>query len=270
MENSKMSHKILASLIKASGILIIAIVAYILFTILQRGLFLNGKFIFNPSQIFDTSETGMMYALFNTLQMTTVAVLIGFPIGLGTAIYLVEYGIKNKNAKQLVDFSISTLSGIPSIIYGIFGLLVFGVYFKLGLSFLTGALTMALMMIPTAITSVREELKAVPPTYREASFGLGANKTQTIFKVILPSAMRGIINSFLLSVSRIIGESAALLVTINTASRTLPLFIYYLRGNETISLDEFYALMGQAALMLTLLIVFIVLVTQKIEKRKRG
>lgn len=134
---------------------------------------------------------------------------------------------------------------------------------------MTGALTMALMMIPTTITSVREELRAVPETYREASFGLGANKTQTIFKVILPAATRGIINSFLLSISRIIGESAALLITINTASRTLPLFIYYLRGNETISLDEFYALMGQSALMLTILIIFIVIITQKIEKRKR-
>lgn len=266
--NNKISHLILEYLIKLSGYAIILIVAVILGNIFYRGLFYQNQFIFSLNDVLDTSPEGMLTALINTLKMTFVAVLIGFPIGLGTAIYLIEYKIKNRQIKTIINFSITTLGGIPSIIYGVFGLAVFGIYFKFGLSFITGALTMALMMIPITITSVKEELIAVPSTYREASFGLGASKSQTIFKVVLPSAVRGIINSFLLSISRILGESAALLVTVNAASRTLSLYIYGIRGNEELSLERFYALIGQSAMMLTILIIIIVYIAQMIEKKR--
>jgi phosphate transport system permease protein len=263
----KRLEKIIESLIKFSGYIIIVLVIAIILNIIYRGLFYKNQFIFNLSEVLDTSSEGMLYALINTLKITFFGVIIGFPIGLGTAIYLIEYKIKNKILKRIINFSIITLSGIPSIIYGVFGLAIFGLYFKLGLSFWSGALTMALMMIPITIIAVKEELKSVPNMYREASFGLGANKFQTIFKIIIPSAIRGIINSFLLSISRILGESAALLITVDTLSRTLTLYIYGIRGNEELALEKFYALIGQASLVLTIVIIIIVFISQKIEKK---
>lgn len=167
-----------------------------------------------------TSENAsMMPAIINTVLMTGLALLIAVPIGVCSAIYMVEYAKRGNKFVSIVSLTTETLAGIPSIIYGLFGYLMFVIAFKWGLSFIGGAITLAIMVLPTIMRTTEEALKAVPDSFREGSFGLGAGRLRTIFKIVLPSAMPGILSGVILAVGRIAGETAALLYTSGTQAK---------------------------------------------------
>jgi phosphate transport system permease protein len=198
-----------------------------------------------------TSENvSMMPAIVNTLTVTVVSLLISVPLGIFSAVYLVEYAKRGNKLVKLVRLTAETLAGIPSIVYGLFGFLVFVIRFGSNQSLLAGALTLSIMVLPTIMRTTEEAIKAVPDAYREGSFGLGAGRLRTVFRIILPSAMQGILAGVILSIGRIVGETAALLFTAGTATgipdslmgsgRTLSIHMYVL-ASEGMHVGEAYA-----------------------------
>lgn len=197
-----------------------------------------------------TENASMMPAIINTLIMTVLSLLFAVPIGVGAAIYMVEYARRGNKLVKVVRTTAETLSGIPSIVYGLFGFLMFNVAFHWGFSMLGGALTLATMILPVIMRTTEEALIAVPDSYREGSFGLGAGRLRTVFKIVLPSAMSGILSGVILSIGRIVGETAALLYTSGTyenlpsslmsSGRTLSVHMYSLLS-EGLYMDEAYA-----------------------------
>ncbi len=166
------------------------------------------------------SENGsLLPALINTLMMVVLTLLAAVPVGIASAIYLVEYAKKGSKLVKVIRVTTETLSGIPSIVYGLFGYLFFSVSMGLSYSLLGGALTLAIMVLPSIMRTTEEALLAVSDTYREGSFGLGAGKLRTIFKIVLPSAVPGILAGVILAVGRIVGETAALIFTAGTAAQ---------------------------------------------------
>ncbi len=161
---------------------------------------------------------GIFPMIVSTLMLILVALLFSAPVGILAAIYMVEYAKPGKFV-NLIRFATEVLSGIPSVVYGLFGMLIFSNTLKLGMSILSGGLTLMILLLPTMMRTTEEALKAVPMSYREASYGLGANKIQTLSKVVLPSAIPGILVGVILSIGRTIGESAALLFTIGTFAK---------------------------------------------------
>lgn len=243
----------LAALITASAL--VFIVAYIL---------INGIPHITP-QIFawkyTTENVSLMPALINTLLMTALSLLVAVPIGIGAAVYMVEYARRGNRLVGVVRVTAETLSGIPSIVYGLFGALFFVKFCRFGLSLLSGSLTLAIMILPLIMRTTEEALLAVPDSYREGSFGLGAGKLRTVFKIILPSAVPGILSGVILGIGRIVGESAALIFTAGTvaeaagsifdSSRTLSVHLYAISG-EGLYIDQTYA---TAVVLLALVIV---------------
>lgn len=198
-----------------------------------------------------TSENGsLMPALINTLLMTAFSLIIAVPLGIFSAIFLVEYSGKGNKFVEIIRITTETLSGIPSIVYGLFGMLFFVSTLKLGYSLLSGAFTLSIMILPLIMRTTEEALKSVPDTYREGSFGLGAGKLRTVFRVVLPSAVPGILAGVILAVGRIVGETAALIYTAGTvpevavnpmdSGRTLAVHMYNL-SNEGLFMDKAYA-----------------------------
>lgn len=161
---------------------------------------------------------GIFPMIVTTLMLILVALLFSAPVGILAAIYMVEYAKPGKLV-NLIRFATEVLSGIPSVVYGLFGMLIFANTLKLGMSILSGGFTLMILLLPTMMRTTEEALKAVPMSYREASYGLGANKIQTLSKVVLPSAIPGILVGVILSIGRTIGESAALLFTIGTFAK---------------------------------------------------
>lgn len=163
---------------------------------------------------------GILPNILNTLYMIAITLVIVLPLGVGAAIYLNEYA-KNKKIVRMIELATETLAGIPSIIYGLVGMLLFVQFFSLGTSLLAGALTLAIMTLPTIIRTTQESLKTVPRAYREGALGLGAGKWYMIRTVVLPSVIDGIVTGCILSVGRVVGESAALLFTAGMANELL-------------------------------------------------
>ena len=202
------------------------------------------------SLTYTTDNQSMLPAMINTVQMVLVALVIAVPFGIGSAIYLVEYAKKGNRLVTIIRLTTETLSGIPSIIYGLFGYLCFNVAIKMGYSILSGGLTLAIMILPLVMRTTEEALLAVPDSYREGSFGLGAGKCRTIFKLVLPSAVPGILSGVILSIGRIVGETAALIFTAGTvgdiasgltsSGRTLAVHMYLL-ANEGLYINKAYA-----------------------------
>ena len=200
---------------------------------------------------YNTENVSMLPSIINTLIMTVVSLVIAIPLGLFTAIYLVEYSGKN-NSKivQIIRLTTETLSGIPSIVYGLFGMLFFVTALHWGYSILAGAFTMSIMILPLIMRTAEEALLAVSDSYREASYGLGAGKLRTIFKIVLPSAMPGVAAGIILAIGRIVGETAALMYTSGTVAeipsslmssgRTLALHMYAL-SSEGLYENQAYA-----------------------------
>jgi phosphate transport system permease protein len=210
-----------------------------------------------------TSENvSLIPAFINTLLMTVISLCISVPLGISTAIYLVEYAKSDNKLVEMIRLTTETLSGIPSIIYGLFGMLFFVTYLKWGYSLLAGAATMAIMILPLIMRTTEEALKSVPNSLREGSFGLGAGRLRTVFHIVLPPAMPGILSGIILSIGRIVGETAALIYTGGTVAqvsknlfssgRTLSLHMYLL-SSEGFNTNEAYA----TAVVLLVLVLFI-------------
>ena len=199
---------------------------------------------------YNSTNVSMMPAIINTLLMTLLSLLVCVPLGIGAAIWLTEYAPRGSKLVKLVRMTAETLSGIPSIIYGLFGSLFFVVALKMGLSLLSGALTLSIMVLPTIMRTTEEALLAVPDSYREGSFGLGAGRLRTTFKVVLPSAVPGILSGVILAIGRIVGETAALIYTAGTvpevpeslldSTRTLAVHMYTI-STEGLYIDQSYA-----------------------------
>ena len=193
-----------------------------------------------------TDNVSILPSIINTLKMVGIALLIAAPLGICCAIYLVEYAKKGSKFVKAIRLTTQTLSGIPSIIYGIFGSMFFVTALKWRLSLLSGAFTLAIMVLPVIITSAEEALKSVDDSYREGSFGLGAGKLRTVFRVVLPSAVSGILSGVILAIGRIVGETAALVFTAGALTKiaglkdsgaTLAVHMYNL-SNEGLHMNE--------------------------------
>ena len=221
---------------------------------------------------YTSDNCSMMPAIINTLEMTFFALLIAVPFGIGSAIYLVEYAKRGNKLVEIVRITTETLTGIPSIVYGLFGMLFFVNKLQWRLSIMAGACTLAIMVLPVIMRTAEEALLAVPDSYREGSFGLGAGKLRTVFQIVLPSAMPGILSGVILAVGRIVGETAALIYTAGTVAgvatdlfssgRTLAIHMYCL-SSEGMHIDQAYA----TAVVLLIVVIFINLLSSKIAKR---
>ena len=212
------------------------------------------------SLTYNSDNVSMVPAAVNTVTMAVMTLLIVVPIGIGAAIYTVEYAKRGSKLVKVVRITTETLSGIPSIVYGLFGVLFFVTAMKWDRSMLAGACTLAIMVLPTIMRTTEEALQSVPDSYREASFGLGAGKLRTVFQVVLPSAVPGILSGLILAIGRIVGETAALIYTSGTiakipgsimeSGRTLALHMWTL-ANEGLHEDKAYA---TAVILLVLVI----------------
>ena len=234
-------------LVWLSGIAMMLIMLFLVGFILVRGIRHLSPELF--SFTYNSENASLMPALVNTLIITALSLLIAIPFGVFTAIYLVEYAKKGSKIVKLIRITAETLSGIPSIIYGLFGLLFFCTALKWGYCLLAGALTLVIMILPLIIRTSEEALLSVPDAYREASFGLGAGKLRTIFHVVLPTAIPGILSGVILATGRIVGETAALLYTAGSVAkipnlmgsgRTLAVHMYVL-SSEGLYMDQAYA-----------------------------
>ena len=196
-----------------------ALAAVVVF-ILIRGLpFVNLNLLFGE---YDSKDPTIMPALAGTLYLVAISVCIAAPVGIGSAIYLTEYTKTKSRLMRMVRVAAETLAGIPSIVYGIFGYLVFVVALGFKYSLIGGGITLAIMILPVIIRSTEESLLAVPRQLREGSFALGASKVRTIFSVVLPCAAGGIVTSLILAVGRVISESAVLILTIGMVVDRMP------------------------------------------------
>ena len=221
---------------------------------------------------YNSENVSLMPALINTVIMTFLSLLIAGPLGIFAAIYLVEYAKRGNKLVAVIRVTAETLSGIPSIVYGLFGFLLFAVTFGWSYTIMGGALTLAMMILPLIIRTTEEALKSVPDSYREGSFGLGAGRLRTVFKIVLPSAVPGILAGIILAVGRIVGETAALMYTAGTVAgvpdnlmssgRTLAVHMYVLT-NEGLYTNQSYA----TAVVLLVIVVGINAVSGLIAKR---
>lgn len=220
-----------------------------------------------------TSENVSLFpAMVNTILMTVLSLVIAIPLGISTAIYLTEYAKRGNKLVGMVRITAETLAGIPSIVYGLFGLLFFVTWLGWGYSILAGSATLAIMILPLIMRTAEEALKSVPDSFREASFGIGAGKLRTVWKIVLPSAVPGILAGVILSVGRIVGETAALIYTAGTVAkipenlmssgRTLSLHMYLL-SSEGFHTNEAYA----TAVVLLLIVLMINTLSAVIAKR---
>ena len=244
----KIESIILRVLIYAAAAVTFAVLLFLLAYIL-----INGVPNLKPSLFsleYNTENASLMPALINTVIMTLLSLVIAIPFGIFSAIFLVEYAKKGNRFVGIIRLTTETLQGIPSIVYGLFGMLFFVTALGWGYSILAGAFTMSIMILPLIMRTTEEALKAVPDTYREGSFGLGAGKLRTIFRIVLPEAVPGIMAGVILAIGRIMGETAALMYTAGTvpdiaatpmsSGRTLAVHMYNL-SSEGLYMDQAYA-----------------------------
>ncbi len=264
--------------LKVFSYLTTAVAVIALITILVYVIF-GGVGKLKPSLFGDGSEgPTIVPAIVGTLSLVGISLVIAVPLGMGAAIFLAEYAnVKGKFVK-VVRIATETLAGIPSIVYGLFGYLVFVVAFKMGYTLLGGGITLAVMILPTIVRSVEESLLSVPDGIRQGSYALGAGKVRTIFKVVLPSCAGGIVTAIILAVGRVVSESAVLLLTVGMVVNKMPSSM--MSPGTSLALDIYYfANFGypdEAAATSVVLIVFVLLinlaavVVGKLIKRKTG
>jgi len=206
-------------LVHLAALLTAAVVLFIIIYVLVTGVPHIHTELF--AWTWTTDNQSMMPAIINTLVMTLLSLIIAVPIGVCSAIYMVEYAKRGNKLVKVVRLTAETLQGIPSIVFGIFGYVFFGIALKCSFSMLAGVLTLAIMVLPLILRTTEEALIAVPDSYREGSFGLGAGKLRTVFRIILPSAMPGVLAGVILAIGRIVGESAALIYTSGSGTGNL-------------------------------------------------
>ena len=236
------------------------VIAALLFVILyifrsQAG-FLTFSFIFD-------AERGILPMIVTTLYVVLVSIAVALPVGIATSIFLNEYS-GNSSFIRILRLAIETLAGIPSIIYGLFGLLVFCRMLNFGQSIIAGAFTLSIMILPVIIRTTEESLKSIPDSFREGSLALGATKFQTIIHVVLPSALPGIVTSVILAIGRVVGESAPVLLTVGLtknmprtifeSGRTLTIHLYYLT-NEAVRAEDFGIAFATASVLVILVVI---------------
>ena len=257
-------------LVVLSAVITVAVLVYLIAYILIHGVPYLTPELFSWN--YNSDNVSMLPALINTLIMTALSLLISVPLGIGAAIYLVEYSKKGSKLVEVVRITAETLTGIPSIIYGLFGMLFFVTALKWGYSMLAGAATLAIMVLPVIMRTTEEALLCVPDTYREGSFGIGAGRLRTVFCIVLPSAMPGILSGVILAVGRIVGETAALIYTAGTVAdvvpdlmasgRTLAVHMYSL-SREGMHTNQAYA----TAVVLLIIVLIINAISTFIAKR---
>lgn len=247
-------------------------------------ILVNGVPYLTPSLFeweYDSTNVSLMPALVNTLVMAGLSLLMAVPVGVGSAIYLVEYAKRGSRFVQMVRTTTETLQGIPSIIYGLFGLLFFVTALQWGLSLLAGACTLAIMVLPVIMRTTEEALLAVPDAYREGGFGLGAGRLRTVFRCVLPSAVPGILGGVILALGRCVGEVAALIFTAGSiaaipnfaegaaalfdSTRTLAVHMYVL-SSEGLHVNETYATAVVLLVMVALLNLMATFAAKKMNK----
>jgi phosphate transport system permease protein len=239
----------------------IAVMILILFQILKEGLPVLTLRFFLDSPKSMGREGGIFSTLIGTAALTVVAILVGAPFGVGTAVFLREYTQESK-ISRVIRFGTDCLAGVPSIIFGLFGFVFFVIKLNMGWSILSGGLTLSAMILPTVISTAEESIKAVPNSYREVSYSLGGTRWQTVTRVVLPNALPGIFTGILLSIGRSIGETAAVILTAGSSLvmptslfspiRTMSVHFYIL-AREGISMEMAYGT-GAALILLVLMI----------------
>ena len=235
---------------------IIALLFVIAYIFKSQAGFLNLKFLFDR-------ENGILPMIVTTLFVVLVSIAVALPVGIATSIFLNEYS-GNSSFIRILRLAIETLAGIPSIIYGLFGLLMFCRVLSFGQSIIAGAFTLSIMILPVIIRTTEESLKSIPDSFREGSLALGATKFQTIVHVVLPSALPGIVTSVILAIGRVVGESAPVLLTVGLtknmprtifeSGRTLTIHLYYLT-NEAVRPEDFGIAFATASVLVILVVI---------------
>lgn len=261
---------VLLLLVCLSAVITVGVLAMLIGYILIRGIPNLTPSLF--AWTYNTENVSMMPALVNTVLMVLFSLLIAAPVGIASAIYLVEYAKRGNKFVGLIRVTTETLQGIPSIVYGLFGALFFVKALDWGLSLIAGAFTLAIMILPLIMRTTEEALKSVPDSYREGAFGLGAGRVRTVFRIILPTAVPGILAGVILAIGRIVGESAALIFSAGTvaavpgsvfdSARTLSVHMYCLYS-EGLYTDQAAA----TAVILLLIVIAINWVSNFVAKR---
>ena len=256
-----LTQEMARAVIWAASFSTLAVMFWILYQVLREGLpLLHLSFFLKPPHEMGRAG-GISSTIIGTLALTIVAVVIATPLGVGTAIFLREY-TREGRISRVIRFGTDCLAGVPSIIFGLFGFVVFVIVLGMGWSILSGGLTLAAMILPTIICTAEEAIKSIPHTYREVSYGLGGTRWQTIRRVVLPNAFPGILTGVLLGVGRSVGETAAVILTAGSSFlmpdslfspiRTMAVHFYIL-AREGISMEMAYAT-GAALIILILII----------------
>ncbi len=261
---------IMLILICLAALVTVASIIFIIIYILEKGIPNLTPELFSIN--YNSKNQSMLPSIINTVYITFFTLLCAVPIGIFSAIYLVEYAKRGSKLVKVIRITTETLAGIPSIVFGLFGFLAFVLALGWGYSMIAGILTLTMMVLPTIIRTTEEALLAVPDSYREGSFGLGAGKLRTIFKIILPSAVSGILSGVILAIGRIVGETAALIYTSGTvaeistslmdSARTLSVHLYCLLS-EGLFTNQAYA----TAVILLVLVVGINALSNFIAKK---
>lgn len=261
---------VLLLLVCASAFITVAVLAMLIGYILVRGIPHLNLSLFE--WIYSTENVSMMPSLINTILMVLLSLLIAAPVGIASAVYLVEYAKRGNKFVEVIRLTTETLQGIPSIVYGLFGALFFVKTLGWGVSLLSGACTLSIMILPLIMRTTEEALKAVPDSYREGSFGLGAGRMRTVFRIILPAATPGILAGVILAIGRVVGESAALIFSAGTiaavpntvfdSARTLSVHMYCLYS-EGLYTDQAAA----TAVVLLLIVIAINWVSNRAAKK---
>lgn len=257
-------------LICLAALITVAAIVFIIIYILQKGIPNLTPELFSLD--YNSKNQSMLPSIINTVYITFLTLVFAVPIGIFSAIYLVEYAKRGSRLVKVIRITTETLAGIPSIVFGLFGFLAFVLALGWGYSMIAGVLTLTMMVLPTIIRTTEEALLAVPDSYREGSFGLGAGKLRTIFKIILPAAVPGILSGVILAIGRIVGETAALIYTSGTvaemstslmdSARTLSVHLYCLLS-EGLFTNQAYA----TAVVLLVLVVGINALSNFIAKK---
>ena len=241
-EGNLKKRKIISIVLKTAvwfcGILTVGILVFILLFILVRGIpNINMEFLFGE---YNSETLSALSSIVATIEMIAISLVIAVPIGVFCAIYLTEYAKRGSRAVKIIRLAVDTLAGIPSIVYGLFGMILFVNILGFRASILSGVCTISIMILPVIISTSEEAIKSVPDMYREGSLGLGATRLRTVFKIVLPAAMPGILSGVILAIGRIVGETAALIFTsgtnvmknptlnLHSSQRTLAIHMYML------------------------------------------
>ena len=262
---------LLRILVILSAIITAGVVLFLIGYILYHGvpnLTMPGLF----SWKFTAENQSMMPSIINTVIMIALTLMLAVPIGVFAAIYLVEYSKRGNRFVKIIRVTAETLSGIPSIVYGLFGYIVFVITLGWSFTLLSGVITMAIMILPLIMRTTEEALMAVPDSFREGSFGLGAGRLRTVFRIVLPSSVPGILSGVILAIGRIVGESAALIFTSGTnpvvpkslfsSASTLSVHLYTLL-NEGRYTDQAYA----TAVVLLIVVIIINALSSVVAKK---